>query len=61
MNQLERALLDLSNNNLDFYLEVTPTVKIREDIEDMRSRQASLTDAGRIRERLREIVREFDI
>ena len=61
MNDLEQALLDRSNAKLNWYLEDTSTADIRFHIEEIRAKEANRTDAGRIRERLREIVKEFDV
>ena len=61
MNDLELALVDKSNEKLNWYLEITPTADIRAHIEEIRSKEANRTDAGRIRERLRDIVKEFDV
>ena len=58
MNDLEKALQDLSDGELDCYLEVTPTHAVRKDIEQIRRNAALTTEAGRLRERLLAVLAE---
>ena len=56
MNDLEKALLDSSDNALDFYLEVESTANIRKHIEEIKAKAAGSTDAGRIKLALQRLV-----
>ena len=49
MNPLELALLQNSGSveDLDFYLETTPTETVRKDIEEIKRKAADATDATR--------------
>ena len=58
MNELEKALLDPSDDLLSFYLEIELTADIRRDIEEIRKNAALSTDAGRLRERVLAALQE---
>ena len=49
MNELERALLDLESDALDYYLETTSTDKIRDDIQEVKHKAACSTESGVLR------------
>ena len=60
MNELHRALLDLSNNNLDTYLEVTSTAQIRKDIEKIKLKAELSSPAGELKKAILDTIRDFD-
>ena len=58
MNELEEALNSVSNEKLDFYLEVESTSKIRRDIEEIKQKAANETDATRCIAAIQRILSE---
>ena len=60
MNRLDLALLDATGLQLDLYLEDTATKQIMADIEEIRTKAALTTDAGRLCLRIRELLKEVE-
>ena len=56
MNELEKALLDCSDDALDYYLEVTKTDEIRKDILEIKKKSVLSTEAGVLRERIMDVL-----
>lgn len=56
MNELEEALTDVSNGQLDFYLENQPTAQIRADIEDIKNKSIVSTTCGRLKADIQKIL-----
>ena len=59
INRLEMALLDPTGIQLDLYLEDEKTLTIMADIEAIRIKAATSTEAGKLREKLLQILNEF--
>lgn len=49
MNELEMALLDLNDETLDLYLEITPTRNIRADILEIKTKAMLSTTDGALK------------
>ena len=58
MNELERALQNPVNTELDFYLEITPTAGVRNDINEIKRKAADAIDATSRLAAIREILSE---
>ena len=58
MNELEKALQNPDDSDLDFYLEVTPTAQIRYDITEIKRKASDATDATSKLAEIRDIVSE---
>lgn len=58
MNRLEQALLDPTGSQLDLYLEVENTKVIMAHIDEIRIKAALSTEAGRLRERILEALKD---
>ena len=56
MNRLELALLDASGIQLDLYLEDSKTKDIMADIEAIKRKAASTTDAGKLKLAITELL-----
>jgi len=55
MNELEIALLG-NNEDLDCYLEMVKTDNLRKHIEEIRKKAAVSTSAGKLREKIMEVL-----
>jgi hypothetical protein len=56
MNELEKALLG-GHTALDGYLQFVSVEDFRRDIEEIRKKAALSTDAGRLREKIMEVLK----
>ena len=56
MNDLEIALLDVTNNALNTYLEIEPTAEIRKHIEEIKVKSLKSPKVWVIKQKLQELI-----
>lgn len=57
MNELEKALMSKENLDLDSYLDMTPTVQVRKDIEDIKQAASDLSEATKKLKAISDIIK----
>jgi len=59
LNNLEKALLNNNNYDLDSYLEIESTDNIRRDINDIKQKATISTESGIIKSKLEKLLSEI--
>ncbi len=56
MNDLEKAMTDVTNVGIDFYLETVSTVQFRKDVEEMTAKAQTSTKAGALKQKIQRVL-----